>query len=66
MPGDTENDTENDTALANAAGLDLFDALRIAARSAHNRAVLASHGVLDELALTLQLATRARTRSPRT
>ena len=58
MPGDTENDTENDTALANAAGLDLFDALRIAARSAHNRAVLASHGVLDELALTLQLATR--------
>ena len=42
MPGDTENDTENDTALANAAGLDLFDALRIAARSAHNRAVLAS------------------------
>ena len=30
MPGVTECVTENDTALANAAGLDLFDALRIA------------------------------------
>jgi hypothetical protein len=58
MPGAAADGAENDTALANAAGLDLFDALRIAARSAHNRAVLASHGVLDELALTLQLATR--------
>ena len=58
MPGTAADGAENDTALANAAGLDLFDALRIAARSAHNRAVLASHGVLDELALTLQLATR--------
>ena len=48
----------DDTAFATEAGLDLFDVLRIAARSAHNRAVLASHGVLDELALTLQLATR--------
>jgi hypothetical protein len=38
---DTENDTENDTALASEAGrTDLFDALRIATRSAHNRAVL--------------------------
>ena len=48
----------HDTALATEAGLDLFDALRIAARSAHNRAFLASRGVLDELTLTLRLAAR--------
>ena len=55
---DDTSSPENETALASAAGLDLFDALRIATRSAHNRAFLFAHGVLDELTLTLQLATR--------